>query len=105
MIQYDFKNSYNFTSDAFVIGRAILSGLSNVEIQVDANGNVDWHTDMDVDFYDRFEYPWDVFNVFSEPFDTGDPFDIKDSWQEHMRGQSYSSDGSGSFYYDYEYGY
>tara|TARA_R110002096_G_scaffold429949_1_gene643329 strand:+ start:10068 stop:10823 length:756 start_codon:yes stop_codon:yes gene_type:complete len=103
-IEYDFLNSYDFTSDVFAIGSAYVSGvLSNLRFFTTASGSIGWGGDIYLTFHDVFEDPLDLIDVVPGTFDYADPYIINESWTENIGGHMIGAAGDGQ--YEYGYGY
>ncbi len=103
VIEYDFLNSYDFTSDVFAIGGAYVSGvLSNLTF-ITNNGSIAWGGSIYLTVHDVFEDPIDIFDQIPGTFDYGDPFIINESWSEAIDG--YMNGAAGNSEYQYGYGY
>ena len=84
---WDFNNSYDFTlvKDLFPIGAATIDGKFLGSFTIDGNGNINVNGTLDLNFHDRFEDPWDLFNLVPGSWDpSGDPYDINGNWQQEI---------------------
>lgn len=103
-IEYDFLNSYNFTSDVFEIGSAYVSGvLSDLKFFTYPSGSIGWGGNIYLTFHDVFEDPLDIWDKIPGTFDYADPYIINESWTEMINGYMVGAAGDGQ--YDYGYGY
>lgn len=104
-VQYNFKNAYDFTGDAFAIGAATINGNAQGSFTVDSVGDITWSANVNIDFHDSFEDPWDLFNNFEGSWDpTGTPFEIVGNWDEGASGTIYNYEAGTTPEYDYRGG-
>jgi len=106
-VQHEFVRSYGFTGDAFAIGSATINGNVQGTFQIDSIGDVTWTAQIHMDFYDKFEDPYDVINAVPGSYDPGTPYDIIGNWNENASGTIYNYDAGTTPEpgYGYQYGY
>ncbi len=86
---HHFNKKYNVTSAStslFSIGKGMLFNKGTCAGFADCT-NKKWSGGCELHFYirDKFEDPWDVFNIIPGTFDTGNPYSIHGDWDASER--------------------
>ena len=83
----EFRNTYNFLSEKFAIGTAIVEGKFNGEIYKNEDGSTHIEGIITYFFEDIFTDPYDLLNIIPGEWNPdGKPYKITDTWQKEING-------------------